>query len=98
MIIQELIFVKRVDMHGFIEEEVYETAHLEIMPPSAKSLVGSLSSQDSDGLWRITCLNSQKTMLMYNDPRHWNSSLRDDFFKNHLNLWDKSYYGYNRTE
>ena len=69
--------MKRVDLHGHIYEEVYEMAHLEIIPPAAKTAVGHLSSQDEDGLWRITCLNTQKTMLMYNDPAHWNSALRD---------------------
>lgn len=85
-------------MHGFIQEEVYEAAHLEIMPPSSRSAVGTLSSQDEDGLWRVTCLNTQKTMLLYNDPKHWNRSLRQEFFNKTLNLWDKSYYGYNREE
>ena len=68
------------------------------MPPSQKSMVSTLSSQDADGLWRVTCMNTQQTMLLYNDPKHWNSSLREDFFSKTLNLWDKSYYGYNREE
>ena len=56
-------------------------AHLEILPPAQKSGVQDLSSYDDDGIWRITCLNTQKTMLMYNDPNHWNSELRDEFFR-----------------
>ena len=85
-------------MHGILQEEVYETAHLEILPPAHKAAVSELSSQDPDGLWRVTCMNTQQTMLLYNDPKHWNSSLRADFFKNHLKLWEKSYYGYTREE
>ena len=85
-------------MHGFIDEDVYEAAHLEILPPSQKASLSDLSSQDADGLWRVTCMNTQQTMLLYNDPKHWNSSLRDDFFRSTLNMWDKSYYGYNRQE
>ena len=79
-----------------MEEEVYETAHLEIIPPAVKSGVGDLSSQDDDGLWRVTCLNTQKSFVLYNDPNHWNAELRDEFLRNRLGLWDKSYYGYNR--
>lgn len=55
-------------------------AHLEIVPPNQRSGVGKLSSQDNDGLWRVTCMNSRKTMLMYNDPNHWNYNLREEFF------------------
>lgn len=95
---QELLFVKRVDMHGFLEEEVYEMAHLEILPPTHRSGVSALSSQDEDGLWRITCMNTQKTMLVYNNPKNWNADLREAFFKKTLGLWDKSYYGYTRDE
>ena len=56
-------------------------AHLEIVPPAHKTAVGDLSSQDEDGIWRITSMNNQKIMLMYNDPLHWNSQLRDEFFR-----------------
>lgn len=56
-------------------------AHLEILPPAQKSAVGDLSSQDDDGLWRVTCMNTRKIMLMYNDPQHWNHHLRDEFFQ-----------------
>ncbi len=71
-------------------------AHLEIIPPSQRSGVGALSSQDEDGLWTITCLNTQKTFLLYNNPKNWNLDLREEFFKRTLGLWDKSYYGYTR--
>ncbi len=67
------------------------------MPPTHRSSVGDLSSQDEDGLWRITCMNTQKRFLVYNDENHWNSTLRAEFLKNKLGLWDKSYYGYTRN-
>lgn len=92
------MFVKRVDNHGITEEEVFEMAHLEILPPSNKAGVSALSSQDDDGLWRITCLNSQRTMLVYSNPKNWNTELRAEFFKRTLGLWDKSYYGFTRDE
>lgn len=64
-----------------MEEEVYEAAHLEILPPTNKSALSGLSSQDDDGIWRVTCLNTQRTFLLYNDPLHWNTNLRKGFFK-----------------
>ena len=76
MISKELVFIKRLDLYGRMEEDVYETAHLEILPPSHRSGVSCLSSYDDNGIWRVTCLNTTKTFLLYNDPRHWNSSLR----------------------
>jgi hypothetical protein len=85
-------------MNGLLEEEVYEMAHLEILPPAQKATVSMLSSQDNDGLWRITCMNTNKTMLVYNNPKNWNADLREAFFKKTLGMWDKSYYGFNRDE
>lgn len=95
---KELLFVKRVNNFGGVEEDVYETAHLEILPPRQRGGVQDLSSQDADGLWRITCLNSQRNILLYNNDAYWNRKLKGPFLQSFLNLWDKSYYGYNRQE
>ena len=76
---KELLFVKRVNNYGMLEEDVYETAHLEILPPRQRSGAQDLSSQDSDGLWRISCLNTHRSILLYNDDRHWNSKLKAEF-------------------
>ena len=43
---KELLFVKRVTNYGTVEEDVYETAHLEILPPRQRSGAQDLSSQD----------------------------------------------------
>jgi len=43
-------------------------------------------------------MNTQSELLFYNDKRYWNPNLRKQFFFSHLNMWDKSYYGYNRPE
>lgn len=77
---QELVFVKRIDLHGAIEEDVYEAAHLEILPPSAKTSIGDMSAQDKDGLTIVTCMNTQNEMLLYNEKKHWNPALRKQFF------------------
>ena len=43
--------------------------------------MSDLSSQDEDGIWKVTCLNTQRSFLLYNDPRYWNPDLRKNFFK-----------------
>lgn len=80
-LIQELLFVKRVNNYCMVEEDVYETAHLEILPPRQRSAVKDLSSQDEDGLWRITCMNTQKQILLYNNSNYWNHKLKDEFLR-----------------
>lgn len=84
--IQELLFVKRVNNFGGVEEDVYETAHLEILPPRQRGGVQDLSSQDADGLWRITCLNSQRNILLYNNDAYWNRKLKGPFLQSVLNF------------
>ena len=71
--------MKRVNNYGMVEEDVYETAHLEILPPRQRSAAQDLSSQDSDGLWRITCLNSGRNILLYNNEDFWNRKLKAEF-------------------
>ena len=66
---KELVFVTRISPYGSSEEEVYETAHLECLPPSVKSGVSHLSFQDKDGIWDITCMNTQKILALYNEDR-----------------------------
>ncbi len=48
---KELIFVTRISPFASTEVECYEAAHLEILPPSVRTAVKDLSSQDEDGLW-----------------------------------------------
>lgn len=66
---RELLFVTRVGAFGGSEEEVYETAHLEFLPPSVRSGVGHLVSQEADGIWDITCMNTQNTLSLYNEDK-----------------------------
>jgi hypothetical protein len=74
------VFVKTIDLYGAIEEKVYETAHLEIVPPSARSGMSHVSAVDPDGITNVTCLNTQNELLFYNDKRYWNPNLRKQFF------------------
>lgn len=71
--------MKRINNFGLVEEDVYETAHLEILPPRQRSAVQDLSSQDTDGLWRIACLNTKRSILLYNEDQYWNRKLKAEF-------------------
>lgn len=68
-------------MYGRLEEDVYETAHLEILPPNNRGGLPDLSSQDEDGIWRVTCMNTQRCILFYNDSSFWNRKLKDQFIQ-----------------
>jgi len=84
---KELVFVTRISPFCSLEEEVYEVQHLEALPPSVKSAVADLSSQDADGLWDVTCLASHRNLVLYNQDQYWNPSQRKDFFDRVFNLW-----------
>lgn len=66
---RELIFVTRLTPYGSTEEEVYETAHLEVLPPSVKAGLQHMSFLDNDGIWDVTCMNTQKTLALYNENK-----------------------------
>lgn len=78
--------MKRVNNYGMVEEDVYETAHLEILPPRQRSGVQDLSSQDEDGLWRITDLNTRRNILLYNNDAFWNRKLKASFINSVINV------------
>lgn len=88
---RELLFVTRVSPYGSTDEEVYEMAHIEILPPSVKSAIGLLSSQDNDGLYDASCLNTQRSLLFYGDQKYWNPSERKNFFDRTMNLFTADY-------
>lgn len=66
---RELIFVTRVTPYGSTEEEVYETAHLEILPPSVKAGLQHSSFLDEDGIWDVTCMNTQNVLALENNDK-----------------------------
>lgn len=88
----ELLFVQTTNWDGTEKEEAFEMEHLEIVPPSVKSGVKYLSSQDDDGLYLVTCLNSQKQFYVYKEDAYWNRSLKNAFLERVTRLWDDSYY------
>jgi hypothetical protein len=84
---KELVFVTRVSPYCSIEEEVFELQHLEVPPPSVKVGTKDLSSQDKDGLWDLICMASHRHVVMYNEDKYWNPTLRKEFFDKIMNYW-----------
>lgn len=84
---KELLFVTRISPYCSIEEEVYETAHLEMLPPSVKSGLAQFSIQDKDGLWELTCMNTQRFFVLYNENKYWNPALKQEFLQKTMGLW-----------
>jgi len=60
--------------------------------------VQHISAQDEDGLWDVTCMNSQRSLVFYNENKYWNPQLKREFWSKTMNLWTKDYVGFNRVE
>lgn len=95
---KELLYVTRINRVCALEEEAFEVQHLEILPPSVKAGVSDMSSQDYDGLYDIVCMNSHKTIVVYNEEKYWNPSLRKEFFDKVMNYWTPDLIPQSRTE
>eukprot|EP01017_Pseudomicrothorax_dubius_P003968 TRINITY_DN106_c0_g1_i1.p1 TRINITY_DN106_c0_g1~~TRINITY_DN106_c0_g1_i1.p1 ORF type:complete len:513 (-),score=148.62 TRINITY_DN106_c0_g1_i1:146-1684(-) len=89
---RELIFVTRITPWGSTEEEVFETAHLEILPPAVRTGLQHLSANHDDGLLDVTCMSTQKSLVLYNEDKYWNPSLRAEFLDKVYNLWKPDLY------
>lgn len=73
------------------EEQIHEIAHLEILPPYAKTMLKNFDFSQN-GITTVTNLNKQFSMNLHNDDSYWNMKLKDEFINNLTTLWDKSYY------
>jgi len=89
---QELLFVTSNNIDGIELITCYEMEHLEIVPPSVKSSVQHMSSQDDDGLIMITDLNKDKNFFLYKEDVYWNPALKKLFLERTTRLWDETFY------
>ena len=62
-------------------------AHLEVLPPSVKTALPFLASNQSDGLWDITCMNTQTNLVHNNEDKYWAPGHKKDFINKVTGLW-----------
>ena len=65
-------------------EEVYETTHLQVLPPTPKSGYEFVSDRT---VFTITCMNSHDTIKVNSDPKYWNPELKYEFDNHLYSLW-----------
>ena len=70
---------------------IHEVAHLEIIPPYAKSTL-EFYDFSKNGMTVVNDLNKQTNIVLHNDDSYWNGKLKNEFIDNLTTLWDKSYY------
>lgn len=64
-------------------------AHLEVLPPSVKSALPFLSAQDDDGLWDVSCMNTQTNLVVSAEDKFWAPGHKKDFFNRVTGLWQE---------
>ena len=82
---RDLLFVTRLK-GGFFKtkiEEVYEVAHLQVLPTSLKSDVDLSDNKFST----ISCMNTLDSFIVSLDKKYWNPELRMNFQKGLYGLW-----------
>lgn len=83
---KDLLFISKAEGSFFIyeEEEVYEVAHLQVLPPTPRT---GLDNAEHGTYFTLSCMNTQENMILKKDPKYWNPELYKDF-KNHIYyLW-----------
>lgn len=85
---RDLVFVTKVGGNFFAKEveEVYETTHLQVLPPSVQTGFRDVSDRK---LFTIHCLNQTTSFRVYSDPSYWNPELKDDFYGHLFHLWEE---------
>lgn len=72
-------------------EEVFETDHLEVIPPDLKwssDYFGDLNS----GYTTVNCLNTMRELKVDNRPEFWNGNLKKEFYGTVTRMWDETYF------
>lgn len=85
---RDLVFVTKVGGTFFAKEieEVYETTHLQVLPPSVET--GYMDVNDRK-LFTISCMTSHVNFRVYKNPSYWNPELKEEFFGHLHHLWEE---------
>merc|ERR1719264_2471829 len=83
---QDLVFVtkSRGTFWQRRSEEVYETAHLQVLPPTTQCDLGDLAT---DRIVTMTDMNSQDSFILYKDAKFWHPEHGDEFKSGIHELW-----------
>lgn len=85
---RDLVFVTKVGGTFFAKEteEVYETTHLQVLPPSVETGYMDVSERK---VFTISCMASHVNFRVYNNPSYWNPELREEFYEHLHHLWEE---------
>jgi hypothetical protein len=85
---RDLVFVSKVGGTFFAKEieEVYETTHLQVLPPSVKTGFEGVSTR---AIFRISCMASHESFSVYTNPQYWNPELKEEFQDHLHHLWEE---------
>ena len=85
---RDLVFVTQVGGTFFAKEieEVYETSHLQVLPPSVQTGFRDVSDRK---LFTIHCMNQSTSFRVYTDSSYWNPELKEEFQGHLFHLWEE---------
>jgi hypothetical protein len=66
-------------------EEVYETTHLQILPPAPRTGYGIVSEREYA---TITCMNTNQGFRVSTDKKYWNPEVYEEIHDHLYSLWD----------
>jgi hypothetical protein len=83
---RDLVFVTKVGgvFMNKPYEEVYETTHLQVLPPSPASGFALASDRE---VFTINCMASHESFRVMNNPEYWNPELKGEFYRHLHSLW-----------
>lgn len=84
---KDLVFVYKPDGLWRDHEYVYEMHHLESAVPGPVTALTDIGVGKKDGITTLTCMDTNQSLRLYNDPKYWNLELRDEFLAQTRSLW-----------
>ena len=82
---KELVFVTKMKGTFFTKpyEEVYETSHLQVLPPAVRTF----DDTTKDQLLTISCMNTGESFIVYKDNKYWNPKISKTFKAHIHSMW-----------
>lgn len=82
---KQLVFVTKMSGGFFTKpkEEVFETTHLQVMPPSVRTG----DDMTKDRLMTVSCMNSGESFILYKDAKYWNPAHVENIKQHFYSMW-----------